>query len=141
MTAKLVMRAETNRAVALADLLATLGEPTRLRIMNLLRVHPLSVCDLQNVLNLSEPLVSRHLARLRFGRLVTATREGNRMLYDVAKVDSPAATLLRRFLAALGRQESCLQADLRRFHDLQKVQRPHPSARNTTHAPRTRRYI
>ena len=123
------MGAETDRAVALADLLATLGEPTRLRIMNLLRVHPLCVCDLQNVLDLSEPLVSRHLARLRFTHLVTATREGNRMLYEVAKVDSPATTLLRRFLAAIGRQERCLQADLDRFRDLQKLRRPRPSAR------------
>lgn len=112
------MQAETDKPTLLADLLAALGEPTRLRIMNLLHVYPLCVCDLQGALRLSEPLVSRHLARLRFAHLVAATREGNRMVYHVTRADSPATMVLQRFLTDVSRKEPCLQRDLERFREL-----------------------
>ncbi len=106
------METDTDKPAFLADLLAAVGEPTRLRIMNLLQVQPLCVCDLQNVLGLSEPLVSRHLARLRFAHLVTASRDRNRMIYHVSAADSPAVMILRRFLSEICRKEPCLQKDL-----------------------------
>ncbi len=106
------VEAEADTPAFLADLLAAVGEPTRLRIMNLLHVQPLCVCDLQNVLGLSEPLVSRHLARLRFAHLVTASRDGNRMIYRLSPADSPAIVVLRRFLVEICRKEPCLQRDL-----------------------------
>jgi DNA-binding transcriptional ArsR family regulator len=128
------MPAETDKPAFLADLLAAVGEPTRLRIMNLLQCQPLCVCDLQNVLGLSEPLVSRHLTRLRFAHLVTCTRDGNRMLYRLAEPDSPVRTILRRFLSAICRKEPCLKRDLERFRRLPRCVRarprpPGPSAR------------
>lgn len=117
------MQAETDTPAFLADLLAALGEPTRLRIMNLLHVQPLCVCDLQNALGLSEPLVSRHLARLRFAHLVTATRDGSRMVYRLARADSPALIVLERFLADICRKEPCLQKDLETFRRLPRCVR------------------
>jgi ArsR family transcriptional regulator len=112
------MQADTDKPILLADLLATLGEPTRLRIMNLLHIQPLCVCDLQGTLSLSEPLVSRHLARLRFAHLVAATREGNRMVYRVTRADSPITVVLQRFLTDISRKEPCLRCDLERFREL-----------------------
>lgn len=109
------VRAEPDTPAFLADLLAAVGEPTRLRIMNLLQVQPLCVCDLQNVLGLSEPLVSRHLARLRFAHLVSATRDGSRMVYRLVPADSPALIVLERFLTDICRNEPCLQKDLETF--------------------------
>ncbi len=114
---------EEERPAYLADLLAALGEPTRLRIMNLLHAQPLCVCDLQGVLELSEPLVSRHLARLRFAHLVAGKREGNRMVYHLTRADSPAARILQRFLTDISRKEPCLQRDLERFREFLRYTR------------------
>ncbi len=119
------MEAEIDKPILLAELLSALGEPTRLRIMNLLHVHPLCVCDLQGALGLSEPLVSRHLARLRFAHLVAAARQGNRMVYHATEADSPATMVLQRFLTDISRKEPCLQRDLGRFREmLQGRRRP-----------------
>jgi ArsR family transcriptional regulator len=128
------MKAETDKPAFLADLLAAVGEPTRLRIMNLLHVQPLCVCDLQSVLGLSEPMVSRHLARLRFAHLVTANRNGNRMVYRVNAADSPAIIVLRRFLIEVCRKEPCLQKDLdtlRRCPQCARLQSEQPAVAAT----------
>lgn len=101
-----------------AELLAVLGEPTRLRIANLLQAQPLCVCDLQSALGLSEPLVSRHLARLRFARLAKATRDGNRMVYRLSWSGSFADLALKRFLNDIRRHDPLLQQDLENCHGL-----------------------
>ena len=65
----------------LAQLLEAVGEPTRLRILNLLEQGEFCVCELQAVLGLNEPTVSRHLERLRFaGRLFTPERVAGDLL-------------------------------------------------------------
>lgn len=109
---------EAQESGHLAELLAVLGEPTRLRIANLLQAQPLCVCDLQSALGLSEPVVSRHLARLRFAHLATATRDGNRMIYRLSWSDSPASSAMKRLLSDIGRQDDWLQRDLDNCREL-----------------------
>ena len=53
-----------------------LSDPTRLRILSLLREGELCVCDLVNILDLPQPTVSRHLAYLRKTGLVSARKDG-----------------------------------------------------------------
>ena len=53
-----------------------LADPSRLRIVNILSYHGICVCDLQTVLGLSQPFISRHLAYLRKVGLVQGQREG-----------------------------------------------------------------
>ena len=60
-----------------------LADPTRLRIMNLLLRSPFCVCEMERILNLSQPLLSRHLAYLRSCGLVESQREGMRVNYNV----------------------------------------------------------
>ncbi len=61
-------------AAQCADRAAGLADPTRVRILNLLATGELCVCDLVSVLELPQPLVSRHLAYLRRSGWVEATR-------------------------------------------------------------------
>lgn len=61
-----------------------LGEPNRLRILNLLLEKPFCVCELESVLRLPQPLLSRHLAYLRSAGLVVDKRQGMRVQYSVA---------------------------------------------------------
>jgi ArsR family transcriptional regulator len=59
----------------ISDVLKALADPNRLRIMNLLNDRTLCVCDLENILNLNQSNLSRHLARLRHAGIVTAEKK------------------------------------------------------------------
>ena len=59
------------------------SDHTRLRILNLLSAGEICVCDLVNVLGMSQPKVSRHLAYLRRAGLVKARRQGLWMHYQL----------------------------------------------------------
>ena len=55
----------------------TLSDPTRLRIlMLLLKEDELCVCHLTNILEMSQPKISRHLAVLRENKLLLDRRSG-----------------------------------------------------------------
>ncbi len=114
------MRIDRNHETpaVLAHLLEAIADPTRLRLLNVLHAGEFCVCDLQATLGLSEPMVSRHLARLRFANLVTADRDGARMVYRLTRADSPTTIILRRFLTAVSRKEPALQRDLERLRVL-----------------------
>jgi ArsR family transcriptional regulator len=61
------------------------ADPTRLRILNLLAAGELCVCDLVELLELSQPLISRHLAYLRRSGLVDVTRGSKFAHYRLAE--------------------------------------------------------
>src|SRR5215468_5081706 len=67
--------------LAPTELLLTLAEPTRLRIVNCLAAAPLFVSDLQAVLDLPQPTVSRHLTVLKKARVVRDTAIAQFVLY------------------------------------------------------------
>jgi ArsR family transcriptional regulator len=72
--------AERVRAPALTDLdtlFRGFADPTRIRILNLLVAGEMCVCDLQEILELPQPTVSRHLAYLRGAGLVAVTRDSS----------------------------------------------------------------
>ncbi|MGD0084036.1 MAG: metalloregulator ArsR/SmtB family transcription factor [Acidimicrobiales bacterium] len=60
-----------------------LAEPTRRKILDLLRDGERPVGELVQSLGLSQPAVSKHLRVLREARLVEARVEGQRRLYRV----------------------------------------------------------
>lgn len=60
------------------------ADPTRLRLLSALVAGPLCVSDLVDILNLPQPLVSRHLAYLRRVGLATAERETKFAHYRLA---------------------------------------------------------
>lgn len=64
-----------------ARLLKVLGDETRLRMVHLLREGELCVCDLMELLSLSQPNASRHLNRLREAGLVSCERRAQWMYY------------------------------------------------------------
>jgi DNA-binding transcriptional ArsR family regulator len=68
-----------------ADLLITIAEPTRLRILNCLAAAPLFVSDLQSILRLPQPTVSRHLKVLREADVVRDTPIAQFVLYRLRR--------------------------------------------------------
>ncbi|HEY7681672.1 MAG TPA: metalloregulator ArsR/SmtB family transcription factor [Gemmatimonadales bacterium] len=67
------------------ELLETLAEPTRLRIVNCLAAAPLFVSDLQVLLDVPQPTVSRHLKVLRDVGLVRDTPIAQYVLYRLRR--------------------------------------------------------
>ena len=67
-----------------AAALWALAEPTRVRILHLLRGGPLCVGDLVTALEILQPNASRHLAHLRRTRLVEHERRGGWTFYRLA---------------------------------------------------------
>ena len=75
------------------------GDPTRIRILNVLAAGELCVCDVVELLGLPQPTVSRHLAYLRRCGLVDATREWKFAHYRLA---DPTTAVHRSLLACVG---------------------------------------
>ncbi|HSA94779.1 MAG TPA: metalloregulator ArsR/SmtB family transcription factor [Acidobacteriota bacterium] len=77
-----------------------LADPTRLRIMLLLRVRELCVCELTYILGMEQSRVSRHMRVLRDAGLTEDVRQGRWMIYRIpagsrARVDGLFAGLGR----------------------------------------------
>jgi ArsR family transcriptional regulator len=83
-----------------------LADKTRLRLLNLMREGEICVCFLVEVLNESQPKVSRHLAYLRGAKIVEARRDGKWMHYKIIEPEDVfAAQVLRETLVWLNSQE------------------------------------
>ncbi|GAA2244562.1 MULTISPECIES: ArsR/SmtB family transcription factor [Kitasatospora] len=78
---------------AKAEFFRTLGHPARIRVLELLQDGPLLVRDLLAALDIEASSLSQQLAVLRRTNLVTATRDGNTVLYALSTPD--VAELLR----------------------------------------------
>lgn len=96
----------------LASLFKSLSEPVRLRIMSLLLEQgELCVCELVDTLNLSQSVVSRHLAYLRNNQLVTAKREGAWMYYKINENTGVDMSALFQFLTQCAQSNQEMQSD------------------------------
>jgi DNA-binding transcriptional ArsR family regulator len=60
---------------------AAIADPTRRRVLELVRDRELAAGDIAREFEISRPAVSRHLRVLRRARLVNERRDGRRRLY------------------------------------------------------------
>jgi SAM-dependent methyltransferase len=81
------------------ELIKLLSDATRLRLLALLRKEPLSVVELQEVMDMGQSRISSHLALLRQAGLVEDRREGKRSFYSNVTPADPAQQ--RVYAAAL----------------------------------------
>ena len=81
---------------ALADIFKVLGDPTRVRMLDVLSRGERCVCDLARLLGLSESAVSHQLRLLRNTRVVRTRRDGRQIYY--ALDDRHVLTLFRQGL-------------------------------------------
>lgn len=100
-----------------ADLLLTVAEPTRLRILNCLAAAPLFVSDLQAVLELPQPTVSRHLQVLRRADLVRDTPIAQFVLYRLRRDGGGHGRMVRAILDAVLQDDEELRAERHRATD------------------------
>ncbi len=72
---------QTEKAQRMAEFFSLLGDPNRLRLLSLLAQQQLCVCDLAEILEMSESAVSHQLRLLRTMRLVSYKKQGRKVYY------------------------------------------------------------
>ena len=103
-----------------------LADRTRRRLLNLMREHEICVCFFTEVLDVSQPKISRHLAYLRNAGIVSARRDGKWMYYRIVEPeDVYAAQILQDTLDWLKSQER-MQKDYEKLNIICTPQRSVP---------------
>lgn len=67
----------------MSDAFKALADPTRRRILRILRDGPLTSGEIAERFDTSWPTVSRHLAVLRDAGLILSVREGQQIIYEL----------------------------------------------------------
>ncbi len=99
----------------LGEQLRLLADDTRLRILHLLETEPLTVAELQEVLELGQSSISGHLARLKTAGLIHDVAEGSARRYR------PRADLAGDLQATWGAVRGLSQDDPRRAADRERA--------------------
>jgi ArsR family transcriptional regulator len=95
------MAEQTVSAGRVTRMFRACSDPTRLRILSLLRAGEACVGDIVTVLDVPQPSASRHLAYLRRVGLVVARRDEQWVHYSLAPAKGDAHAKLLELLAVL----------------------------------------
>ena len=98
----------------LVDTLKAAAESSRLRILALLLRGDLTVSDLTEILNQSQPRVSRHLKLLLEAHLIERYQEGSWAYFRVSDT-GPMQTLLHHIVGRLDPKDGPIERDLERL--------------------------
>ena len=94
---------------------SALADRTRLRLLNLMRDSEVCVCYFVEILGVSQPKVSRHLAYLRRAGLVAARRDATWVHYRIAlPQDASAAKVFDDTMAWLA-EDGEMKSDVKRL--------------------------
>ncbi len=105
---------------ALLDGLKAVAEPTRLRLLSLLARAELTVTEITQVLQQSQPRVSRHLKLMVEAGLLKRFPEGTWVFYRLAE-DGEAAGLARAVTALMAADDPVLAKDAARLETIRKA--------------------
>ena len=103
-----------NSIAELTDLLRILQDPTRLRLLWVLRRGELSVGEVVQVTGLSQPRISRHLKLLCDARVVRRTPDQNEVYYRAA-IDHAHRHLVATVLSGLSESDPVIARDRQRL--------------------------
>lgn len=67
----------------ISNILKALADPTRLKIISLLRNRDCCVCEFVPIFNISQPAISKHISRLKTVEIVRETRKGQWVFYSL----------------------------------------------------------
>jgi ArsR family transcriptional regulator len=126
------MRLSAQQAV---EMLRAAGEPTRLRILAILAREELAVMELSQILDQSQPRVSRHLKLLTEAGLVERFPDGAWMFYRVA-AHGPRRLLLDEVLDLVEPGDPIIERDAERLQRVRQERSEEASAyfaRNAAH--------
>ena len=89
-----------SESVDAAALFALLSDATRVRLLFMLAESGMCVCEMADLLNMSQPAVSHHLRILRQFDAIRFTKNGQRTMYAIS--DNGIGETIRRLLKVVG---------------------------------------
>ncbi|GMB00971.1 metalloregulator ArsR/SmtB family transcription factor [Pelosinus sp. IPA-1] len=99
----------------IVEVLKALADETRIRILNILYKETLCVCDLEEILQISQSNASRHLTKLKNARLIIGEKQAQWVYYQVDEKILEKYSFLKELLAKeLDKSPQC-QKDLARL--------------------------
>jgi ArsR family transcriptional regulator len=82
-----------------SNLFKALSEPSRIRILNMLQLRPLCVCEITDVMKLKSSTISEHLAILRDNDLISSEKRGKLVFYKLNyESEDPSVIALKSVL-------------------------------------------
>ena len=81
--------------------LKLLADPTRVRILRILRKEKLSVAEIQNVLGMGQSRISSHLSQLKSSGLLKDERFGKNIFYEIIEPHEVEREALNRIFAVI----------------------------------------
>ena len=87
---------DTEMLYELAELFKVFGDTTRVRILYALSEQEMCVCDIAQLLNMTQSAISHQLRSLKQSKLVKYRREGKTVFYSLA--DSHVRTIINQGL-------------------------------------------
>jgi ArsR family transcriptional regulator len=89
----------------LVKVMKALADPGRIKIVKMLEVRELCVCEIHAALDLAQPTISKHLRILEEAGLVDKRKDGQFVIYFLSSFapNSPCASVLADVLAWAGR--------------------------------------
>jgi len=69
---------------AMSDFYKVLGDPTRIKILQILFASEMCVCDLASVMSMNQPAISQQLKTLKAANLVKYRKDGKNVIYSIS---------------------------------------------------------
>ena len=99
-----------------AQIFQALSDETRLRVIKLLEERELCVCELIQVLDMSQPRISRHLSVLKNAGLVDDRREGKWVYYSLCDGnENKAIKTILKTMTLLANDNSAVKKDKKKL--------------------------
>ena len=105
------------------QILKSMAEDTRLRIINLLNKSELNVTELCAILKISQSSTSKHLTRLRLTGLVGDKRRGTKVYYYLSKPENKAYKELIKIVTVTLSEMEVFREDVERMNTFKKQQK------------------
>lgn len=98
----------------ITTVLKALGDETRIRIVNLLQVEKLCVCEIEEILKINQSNTSRHLSKLKNANLIDSEKLAQWVYYSINKEILEQYSFVKALLNDLGEKTQC-KNDIVRF--------------------------
>ena len=99
-------------------IMKALSDPSRLRIVNMLSLKPMCVCEIRQIIGSSMSTVSNHLKILRNANIITSEKEERFINYRLQKNDG----LVNKLLALVQNiSDEQLKQDLQKANKVDRV--------------------
>jgi len=100
----------------ITNIFKALSDDTRLRVVKLLQERELCVCELMQVLDMSQPRISRHMSVLKNAGLLEDRREGKWVHYSLRNgVENKEINVILQTLSRLAADHPLVQVDRRKL--------------------------